>query len=87
MTTAAASSPRAAKRGTIVPSGKACGAEVRDVDLRGLDGGSVDALREALARHLVVRVRRQPLTDPQLIALGKSLGELEPPGMSIIGKP
>jgi taurine dioxygenase len=32
-------------------------------------------------------VRKQPLSDPQLVALGKSLGELEPPGMSIIGKP
>ena len=74
-------------RAEIIPSGKACGAEVRGVDLQELDAGSVDALRAALRDHLVVRVRRLPLTDAQLVALGKSLGELEPPGMSIIGKP
>ena len=32
-------------------------------------------------------LRGQPISDPQLIALGKSFGELEPPGMSPIGKP
>lgn len=74
-------------RAEIVPSGKACGAEVRGVDLQGLDAGSVAAMRAALRDHLVVRVRKQPLTDAQLVALGKSFGELEPPGMSIIGKP
>ena len=35
----------------------------------------------------MVVVRGQPISDPQLIALGKSFGELEPPGMSPIGKP
>ncbi len=74
-------------RAEIIPSGKACGAEVRGVDLQGLDADSVGTLRAALRDHLVVRVRKQPLTDAQLVALGKSLGELEPPGMSIIGKP
>lgn len=71
----------------IVPSKKACGAEVRGVDLRALDDASVSAIKEALRKHLVILVRRQPITDPQLISLGKALGELEPPGMSIIGKP
>jgi len=77
----------AAKRGQIVPSGKACGAEVSGIDLRALDDASVRVLTDALRDHLVVVVRRQPLSDPDLIALGKRLGELEPPGMSIIGKP
>lgn len=77
----------AVRRAEIVPSGKACGAEVRGVDLRALDDESVRVLEEALRDYLVVLVRRQPLTDPELIALGKKLGELEPPGMSIIGKP
>ncbi len=77
----------AARRGEIIPSGKGCGADVRGIDLRALDADGVDTLKTALREHLVVRVRRQPITDPQLIALGKALGELEPPGMSIIGKP
>jgi taurine dioxygenase len=78
---------QATRRFEIIPSGRACGAEVRGVDQRALDGVSVGVLEEALRDHLVVVLRRQPLTDPQLIALGKKLGELEPPGMSIIGKP
>jgi taurine dioxygenase len=75
------------QRGDIIPSGRACGAEVRGIDLIAQDEASVDTLRAALRDHLVVRIRRQALTDPQLIALGKKLGELEPPGMSITGKP
>jgi taurine dioxygenase len=71
----------------IIPSGKACGAELRGVDLRTLDDASVEAIKSALRDHLVILVRNQPISDPELIALGKKLGELEPPGMSIIGKP
>lgn len=71
----------------IIPSGKGCGAEVHGIDLARLDDDAVDVLKRALLEHLVVVVRGQPISDPQLIALGKSLGELEPPGMSIIGKP
>jgi taurine dioxygenase len=35
----------------------------------------------------VIWIRGQNLSDPDLIAFGKRFGELEPPGMSIIGKP
>ena len=48
---------------------------------------TVATLQQAIREHLVVVVRGQPISDPQLIALGKSFGELEPPGMSPIGKP
>ena len=82
---AAATRNAAAPR--IIPSGKACGAEVAGVDLAALDAATVATLQQALREHLVVVVRNQPITDPQLIALGKSFGALEPPGMSIIGKP
>lgn len=85
MTTATAQ--RADTAVEVIPSGKACGAEVRGVSLTRLDADSVSALTSALAEHLVILVRDQPITDPQLIALGKALGELEPPGMSVIGKP
>ena len=71
----------------ITPSGKACGAEVTGVDLATLDPVTVATLQQAIREHLVVVVRGQPISDPQLIALGKSFGELEPPGMSPIGKP
>lgn len=71
----------------IIPSGKGCGAEVMGVDLAALDSVTIATLQQAIREHLVVVVRGQPISDPQLIALGKSFGELEPPGMSPIGKP
>jgi taurine dioxygenase len=71
----------------IIASGKGCGAEVVGVDLAALDPVTIATLQQAIREHLVVVVRGQPISDPQLIALGKSFGELEPPGMSPIGKP
>lgn len=71
----------------ITPSGKGCGAEVTGVDLAALDPLTVATLQQAVLEHLVVVVRGQPISDPQLLALGRSFGPLEPPGMSIIGKP
>lgn len=71
----------------VIPSGKACGAEVRDVDLGNVNDDSFGIIEKAVLEHLVVLIRGQPITDPELIALGKRFGELEPPGMSIIGKP
>lgn len=71
----------------VIPSGKGCGAEVAGVDLAALDPATVATLKQAVTDHLVVVVRGQPITDSQLIALGRIFGELEPPGMSIIGKP
>ena len=71
----------------VIPSGKGCGAEVVGVDLAALDPVTVSTLQQALLDHLVVVVRGQPISDPQLLALGRSFGLLEPPGMSIIGKP
>ena len=81
------SSPRMPRVPQAIPSGKGCGAEVTGVDLAALDAATVDTLQQALLEHLVVFVRGQPISDPQLIALGRTLGRLEPPGMSIIGKP
>lgn len=71
----------------VIPSGKGCGAEVTGVDLAALDQATVATLKQAVLDHLVVVVRGQPITDLQLIALGKTFGELEPPGTSVIGKP
>ncbi len=71
----------------IIPSGKGCGAEVKGVDLATLDSVTRATLQQAVLEHQVIVVRGQPISDPQLLALGKSFGDLEPPGMSIIGKP
>lgn len=80
-------SRRAAARAEVIPSGKACGAEIRGVDLINADDQTFQTLKQALHDHLVVLVRGQKLGHAELVALGKRFGELEPPGMSIIGKP
>jgi len=85
MTTAQASVNRT--RAEVVPSGAACGAEVRGIDLARMDDGQFKIVLDALRDHLVVRIRGQKLQHADLVALGKRFGELEPPGMSIIGKP
>ena len=71
----------------VIPSGKACGAEIRGVNLKNLSDTEVEAIEQALYDHLVVTFRDQPLGHAELVAFGKKLGELEAPGMSIIGKP
>jgi taurine dioxygenase len=71
----------------VIASSQPLGAEVRGVDLRNPTDESFAGLQQALYDRQVVVVRGQPLTDAELITLGKCFGELEPPGMSIIGKP
>jgi taurine dioxygenase len=71
----------------IVPSGKALGAEIRGVDLRNLPAEAFARIERAYDDQLVILIRDQDLSDPELIAFGKRFGALEPPGMSIIGKP
>lgn len=71
----------------IVKSGKALGAEIRGVDLTDLSDEEFAQIQQAYHDNLVIRIRDQNLSDPDLIAFGKRFGELEPPGMSIIGKP
>lgn len=71
----------------VVPTGRVLGAEIRNVDLANMSDAEFGAIRQASLDYLVIRVRKQKLDDPALIAFGKRFGELEPPGMSIIGKP
>lgn len=71
----------------VVPTGAALGAEVRGIDFARMDDAAFAALKGALDEHLIVRIRDQPLSDDDLIALGRRFGPLEPPGTSIIGKP
>ena len=66
----------------------AIGADVLNLDIRQpLTVEMRDALLKAWGEFLVLRFRAQPMTDPQLIAFSKNLGELEPPGPNPQGKP
>jgi len=62
---------------TVTPIGGGIGADVSGIDLsRELDAGQIDAIRTAWHRHLVLRFRRQTLTDQQLMAFSARLGTL-----------
>jgi taurine dioxygenase len=64
------------------------GAEVRGIDLsKALTPGEVGAIEDAWRTRLVVLVRRQQLSDPQLIAFSRCFGELDPPGPNPYGEP
>ena len=64
------------------------GADVLNIDIRApLTSEMREALMQAWAQFLVLRFRGQPLSDPELIAFSKNLGELEPPGPNPQGKP
>lgn len=71
----------------VLPTGKACGAEITGIDLNRFDEGEFKAVEQALLDHGVVLFRGQQLTNLGLVALGKRFGPLEAPGVSIIGKP
>jgi len=64
------------------------GAEVRGVDLSGaLAPTDVDAMKDAWKQRLVLVVRGQRLSDPQLLAFSRCFGELDPPGPNPYGEP
>ena len=59
----------------IRPLAGAIGAEIFGVDLRELDEPTVDAIRHAWLRHLVIFFRDQRLTPAQLVAFARRIGE------------
>jgi taurine dioxygenase len=64
------------------------GAEVSGVDLaKPLAQSDVGAIEEAWRTRLVVVVRGQTLSDPQLLAFSRHFGELDPPGPNPYGEP
>jgi taurine dioxygenase len=72
----------------VTPLGKALGAEVGGVDLsRPLAAETLGQVRRAWLDHMVLRFRGQSLSDPQLIAFTRQLGELDPPGPNPYGRP
>jgi taurine dioxygenase len=62
---------------TVTPLAPALGAEVNCGDVRALDSAAFAAVYRALLEHLVIRIRGQQLTDPELIGFGRRLGELD----------
>jgi alpha-ketoglutarate-dependent taurine dioxygenase len=66
----------------------ALGAEVSGIDLsRPLARDDVATIEDLWRERLVVVVRGQKLSDPQLIAFSKNFGELDPPGPNPYGEP
>src|SRR3989449_9670765 len=64
------------------------GTEVSGVDLsKPLPQSVVDAIETAWRTRLVVVIRRQALSDPQLLAFSRRFGELDPPGPNPYGEP
>jgi taurine dioxygenase len=74
-TTAACSATAAAIK--VVPTGRALGAEIRGADLRHLDPASFTRLMEAWHEHSVLLFRGQSLSDQDLIAFSRRLGDLD----------
>lgn len=72
----------------IRPFDDALGAEVEGLDLRQpVPADKMALLRDALARHLVLRIREQAIGDSELLAFSRGFGELDPPGPNPYGAP
>src|SRR5712692_10338037 len=61
----------------IIPSGRVLGAEIRGVDLKCIDDRDFAAIYRAWLDHSVVLMRSQQLTDDDLIAFSRRLGDLD----------
>ncbi|MBC7778561.1 MAG: TauD/TfdA family dioxygenase [Proteobacteria bacterium] len=61
----------------IVPLARACGAEVRGVDVRALDDRGFAILHQAWLDHLVLVIPAQRLTDDDLTRFGQRFGVLD----------
>jgi len=68
----------------LIPSGAACGAELRGIDLTTPGPITVEALQQALREHLAVVIRGPVLPETQLLALGQALGTPEGQGISVL---
>ena len=67
---------------------QALGAEIGGVDVAQSIPSEVFAqIRAAWLEHMVIRIRGQSLSDPQLLAFSRHFGELDPPGPNPLGRP
>jgi taurine dioxygenase len=69
--------PRSAAAIRVRPTGRALGAEITGVDLRDIDDALFDRVVQAWHDHAVVLIRDQSLSDPQLVAFSRRLGDLD----------
>jgi len=68
--------------------GEALGAEIGGLDLsKTIEPEAFARIRTAWLENLVIRIRGQKLTDPQLLAFSQHFGELDPPGPNPLGRP
>ena len=77
LSVATTSGRRATGAVEVIPTGAALGAEVRGVDLRHLDEAGFNQVVQAWHDHSVVLVRDQRLSDQDLIAFSRRLGDLD----------
>jgi alpha-ketoglutarate-dependent taurine dioxygenase len=73
----AAARPAPAAAIEVIPTGRALGAEIRGIDLRHLDPASFARVMEAWHEHSVLLFRGQSLSDQDLIAFSRRLGDLD----------
>lgn len=62
---------------SVIPSGKALGAEIRGVDLRKITSDDFAAIHQAWLDHLALLFRGQQLTDADLISFSQRFGGLD----------
>src|SRR5258706_3291751 len=62
---------------SVIPNRAALGAEIADIDLRDLDDASFAHLLQAWHDRSVLLVRGQTLSDQELIAFSRRLGDLD----------
>ena len=74
---ATSSRPKAASTVDVIPTGRALGAEIRGVDLRTLYEAAFAQVTAAWHQHSVVLIRGQSLSDQDLIAFSRRLGDLD----------
>src|SRR5438552_1302804 len=73
---------------SVTKIGEALGAEVSGVDAsKPISADTFASIRKAWLDNLVLRLRGQTLTDPQILAFSGLFGELDPPGPNPYGKP
>ena len=74
--------------GVSIRNFETLGSEIQGLDLsRPLTPDDRATIQDALDRHLVVVVRDQRLSDPELLAFSRNFGELDPPGPNPYGEP
>ncbi len=62
---------------SVIPTGKALGAEIQGVDLRTIDSDDFACIYRAWLDHSVLLFRGQDLTDDDLVAFSERFGDLD----------